>query len=140
MQSPLALLAAHFTSAQRFRFADFVALQDGVRPLTDVEPQAVEFLLDSQDFEQASGCSLGFRNERLQVVSRILSDTPSQRQRNILNAWNCGIALRLIALTVGQSCHQYVAPQSFSRSDTKPAPGALLRRLFAAAGQLPAEL
>jgi hypothetical protein len=33
-------LGAHFTNAQRFQFADLDALQDGVRPVTDVEPQA----------------------------------------------------------------------------------------------------
>jgi hypothetical protein len=67
--SQLPRLAAHFTNAQRFRFADLDALQDGVRPMTDVEPQAAEFLFDLQDFERASGCFLGFRNQRLQIFA-----------------------------------------------------------------------
>ena len=67
---PLPRLAAHFTSAQRFRLGGLDPLQDGVRPMTEVEPQATEFLFDLQDFERVSGCFLGFRNERLQVLAQ----------------------------------------------------------------------
>ena len=45
-------LAAHFASAKRFQFSVLDALQDGVRPMTDIEPQAAEFLFDLQDFER----------------------------------------------------------------------------------------
>jgi len=48
-------LAAHFTNAQRFRFADFDALQDGVRLLSRLPQRSAP------------------------SSSRILSDTPSQR-------------------------------------------------------------
>jgi hypothetical protein len=63
-------LTAHFASANRFQLSGFDALQDGVRIVVDVEPQAAEFLFDLQDFERASGCFLGFRNERLQVFAK----------------------------------------------------------------------
>jgi hypothetical protein len=40
---PLPRLAAHFTSAKELQFTDLDALQDGVRPMADVESQASEF-------------------------------------------------------------------------------------------------
>ena len=59
-------LAAHFASAKRFQFNGFDALQDGVRSMTYVEPQAAEFLFDLQDFERLPG----FGHERLQVFAQ----------------------------------------------------------------------
>jgi hypothetical protein len=69
---PLPRLAAHLASAERLQFGGFDALQDGVRPMpmADVEPQSAKFLFDLQDFERASGCFLGFRNERLQFFAQ----------------------------------------------------------------------
>ena len=74
-------LAAHLASAERLQFGGFDALQDGVRPMpmADVESQTAEFFFDLQDFERASGCFLGFRNERLQVSPSLhtMSNQPS---------------------------------------------------------------
>jgi hypothetical protein len=67
---PLPRLAAHFAGANRFQFSGFDALLDRVCGVVDIEPQAVKFLLDLQDFERAFGCFLGFRNERLQVFAQ----------------------------------------------------------------------
>src|SRR6266851_83853 len=67
---PFPRLTAHFASAKGFQFADLDALQDGVRPMADVELQAAEFLFGLQDFERASGCFLSFRNERLQFFAQ----------------------------------------------------------------------
>ena len=63
-------LAAHFASAKGFQFADLDALQDGVCPVIDVEPQAAEFLFGLLDLKRASGCFLGLHNERLQVFAQ----------------------------------------------------------------------
>jgi hypothetical protein len=69
-------LAAHLASAERLQFGGFDALQDGVRPMpmADVEPQTAEFFFDLQDFERASGCFLGFCDERLQVFAEPPND------------------------------------------------------------------
>jgi hypothetical protein len=67
---PIPRLAAHFTSAKRFRLSGFDALPYGVRPVIYVDTKPAEFLFDLQDFERASGCFLGFRNERLQVFAQ----------------------------------------------------------------------
>lgn len=66
---PLARLAAHVTSVKGFQLSVSDALPYGVRPVIYIDTKSAELLFDLQDFERASSCFLGFRNERFQAFA-----------------------------------------------------------------------